>query len=173
MTKARNRCQSFDCWTEREDQILRNIYPDYVTIKRRLRRRTLGAIRRRAHYLSITTKRHIWTGHEASRLKKLYATTRRKELLSAFPGLSVRQIESRAWHFGVKKRRSLKPTGHPLADAIRARASELGWTMAKLDSVARTRRYFGGSQWQDSPTHTALLKALHVLGGELSVVWDD
>jgi hypothetical protein len=160
-------------WTPREDEIVRGIYPNYVALRRALRRRTYSALRHRTRKLGIAKKRHIWLTTEESRLRKLYPKADRSELLVAFPGMSWRQIAAKARHIGVRRmRRKLNATGHPLIDMIRDRAFDLRLSMVDLDAMAGTKRYFQKSLWCNGrPNRKALLQAVEALGGEVSIRW--
>jgi hypothetical protein len=74
-------------WTAREDALVRALYPDYVALRKALRRRTYSALRHRARTLGIAKKRHTWTTTEVSRLRKLYPKASCRDLLAAFPDL--------------------------------------------------------------------------------------
>lgn len=95
-------------------------------------------------------------------------------MLAAFPGLRWNQISAKAGHIGVQReKRPLLPTGHPLLDAIRARATSLGYSMVDVDELARTRTYFRKAGWcghqKANVKHAG--KAVAALGGQLSAQW--
>ena len=160
-------------WTPREDAVVRLLYPDYVALRRSLRRRTYNGLRYRTRTLGIAKKRHVWLTTEEARLRRLYPKVDRSELLLAFPGMTWQQIVSKARRIGVwRMRRKLNPTGHPLIDMIRDRAFDLRLSMVDLDAMAGTKRYFQTASWRKGrPNRKALLQAVDALGGEVSIRW--
>lgn len=161
-------------WTAGEDAIVRALYPDYVALRKALRRRTYHSLRNRAGTLGIAKKRHIWTTTEVSRLRRLYPKADRRDLFAAFPGLSWGQISGKGGHIGLRRARpKLKATGHPLIDTIRDRAFDLRLSMVDLDAMAGTKRYFQKASWcTGRPNRKALLRAVEALGGQVSVQWE-
>lgn len=160
-------------WTEREDGVVRALYPDYKSLRRALRRRTYRALCGRTRTLGIAKKHHVWLGTEVSRLRRLYPKADRSDILLAFPELSWSQIAAKARHIGLRRaRRRLNSTGHPLIDTIRDRAFDLCLSMVDLDMMAGTRRYFQKAAWRNGNLNRkALLRAVEALGGEVSVRW--
>jgi hypothetical protein len=106
-------------------------------------------------------------------VRRLYLVVSTKELMAAFPGMTWYQISGKAHHIGLRGRRpKLKLTGHALIDAVRKRATARGWSMVDLDAIAGTKRYFQKAGWHTSqPNHGALLKAIEVLEGAVSISW--
>lgn len=163
-------------WTPEEIKILDRLYPDYARLLRRLPNRTYSGIRYKARSRGLVSVRHIWTGAEVSRLRRMYPKASRVELLTAFPALRWRQIAAKARHIGVRReKRPLAPTGQALLDAIRSRATSLGYSMGDIDELARTRTYFRKAGWcghqKANVEHAG--KAVAALGGRLSVQWQD
>lgn len=160
-------------WTEREDDVVRTLYPDYRALRRALRKRTYYALRHRTRALGIAKKKHVWLGTEVSRLRRLYPKGDRGDILLAFPEMSWQQIAAKARHIGVRRaRRKLNSTGYPLIDLIRDRASDLSLSMVDLDEAAGTQRYFQKAAWCNGNfNRKALLRAIEALGGEVSVRW--
>jgi len=101
-------------WTDREMALLAVIYPDYQRAIAVLGRRSYWALRHRAQIMGLTSNHHHrWTGAEISRLRKLYPTADNIALLNAFPGLSLSQIQRRATHSHIyRKRRPFKKNRH-------------------------------------------------------------
>lgn len=67
----------------------------------------------------------------------------RAEVSAAFPHLTRCQICSKAGHIRlVRERRTPHMLGIPPLDEIRKPAAQRGWTLRKLDKMARTGRYF-------------------------------
>jgi hypothetical protein len=167
--------RGFQLWSKREDDIVLKLYPDYNALVKAFRRkRTYYAIRNRARLLGATPRRHVWTARELSRLRSLYPHASRELLLAELPGLSWSQIIAQARHHGFRRARRYVGTGDPVLDAIRQRCLELGYTMPDLDALSRSKRYFASADWfnKSKVTHGALLRAVHALGGTLSVRWE-
>jgi hypothetical protein len=160
-------------WTQREDAIVRALYPNYIALRRALRRRTYNGLRYRTRKLGIAKKRHVWLTTEESRLRRLYPKADRTELLTAFPGMRWTQIAAKARNIGARRmRRKLNATGHPIIDTIRDRAFDLNLSMVDLDAMAGTKRYFQKASWCNGRLNRkALLRAVEALGGEVSIRW--
>lgn len=160
-------------WTEREDAIIREFYPDYRALQRKLRKRTYDALRGRAQSLGIQRRRHRWTAFEIARLRRLYPAASKSEIMAIVPGLKWETIKARARDLGLRRRVSLRATGFPLLDQIRRRCEELGYSMVDLDAIARTRRYFSKAAWNAAgrPDLAKLVKAAAALDGLVSVEW--
>ncbi len=180
--RARQRVQSTGrvfghaVWTPAEDQVVRDCYPDYARACTLLPKRTYWSIRSRAGYLNIQVKRHIWTGAEIKKLKRLYPEATKDELRTAFPGLSITAIERIAAYYGISRnRRRFKDTGHSLLDSVRARAFELRYSMVDLDDIAGTGRYFQDAQWcgRGCLNMRNVCRAVDAMVGTLHVTWDD
>jgi hypothetical protein len=160
-------------WTERENDVVRELYPDYCALRKALRRRTYKALCHRTRFLGVAKKRHIWLGAEVSRLRRLYPKADRGDIILAFPNMSWQQIAAKACHVGLRRaRRKLNSTGHPLIDVIRDRAFDLRLSMVDLDAMAGTKRYFQKAAWCNGHVNRkALMRAVEALGGEVSVHW--
>jgi hypothetical protein len=161
-------------WRLEEDRVLFEHYPDYSALRKALPNRTYNAIRWRVAKLGIQKRHHIWTGGDVVRLRKLYPSASKRELLAAFPGQTLDSLTSFARRRHMSRKRPVcQVTGRPLLDAIRSRCAELGYSMHDLDKMARTKRYFQASRWQQtkSEKNAAIFKAVRVLEGTLSVIW--
>jgi hypothetical protein len=160
-------------WTEREDAIVCDLYPDYKALCRRLKRRTLAAIRSRAHYLGIQRRVHKWTGFEVARLRKLYPAGTRAELMTIVPTVTWIATSCRARAAGARRLKRYKPTGFPVLDAIRQRCLELNYSMVDLDAIAKTGGYFTQARWIASGVANVqkLARAAKALDGVMTIVW--
>lgn len=162
-------------WTEREDAVMRALYPDYRALRRRLPHRTYFSLRSRAVTLGIVHHRHVWTAAEASRLRRQFPHATRQELLAAFPSLRWQQILGKARHLKLcKARKKLARTGHDVIDDIRDRATSLGISMVDLDYLAKTRKYFQKAAWhaRRKVSGTPVVRAIKTLGGRIRIEWD-
>ncbi|MDD9899430.1 MAG: hypothetical protein OXT65_00435 [Alphaproteobacteria bacterium] len=163
-------------WTKEEDRKVIRLYPDYKAMKKQLRRRTLISLKRRASNLGIARKRHVWTGAEITLLRRLFPETPRHEILAAFPYLTWRQIYSRARYAGFRrKKKPFKMTGHQPLDDILRFAYRNNLSLADIDKLSRTKKYFQKAQWCSNGFrgHKAILRAALALGGRVRVEWED
>lgn len=161
-------------WSPAEDEALRGYYPNYALAKKKLKRRSYWSIRHRAQTLKLQRKRHIWTGAEIVRLRKVYPRGSRSEILASFPGVSLNAIVKTAHRKRIwRARRAFKRTGFAVLDAIRDRCAELRLSMVSLDEIARTKKYFQAQQWNANGWVSAryVVKAIAALDGKLAVVW--
>lgn len=157
-------------WSTGEDRIVRRFYPDYPEMQRRLAWRSYYAIRNRARKLGIATVRHIWTNREEAKLRSLYLEgVRRTEVEAAFPFLTRCQICSKATHIRLVRARRILILGILALDEIRAQATRRGWTLRKLDTMAKTGRYFQQTTRRVDWGHVH--KAVEVLGGVIVITW--
>lgn len=162
-------------WTDAELEVCRSRYPDYEGIKRKLRKRSLVAIQRKCNELGLVPKRRAWTGADVARLRRMYPTSSRKELLEAFPRRSFRSLKFAANSRGItREKKPYKITGHRPLDQLRERCFEQGYVMRDIDQYARSKKYFQKATWREdwfSARHVA--RAVRALGGRLVVEWRD
>ena len=167
----RKQASSGSRWLPNEDQTVVIFYPNYAEMQRRLRARSYYAIRGRARTLGVAARRHVWTNPEVKTLETLYlrgATC--AQVVAVFPKLSLRQITSKARHIRlVSGRRKPYMLGIQPIDMVREQAAIRGWTLRKLDELARTGRYFQQTTRRVDWGHLA--KAIKVLGGTIEIAW--
>lgn len=159
-------------WSAREDRILKDVYPDYRRMQRRLPKRTYSAIRHRVRALGIAKQRHIWTVLEEKRLRKLYAHgAARVEIAAAFPHLRQQQIFSKVSHLGLTRAQGAAYLlDVPEIDSVRQQAAVQGLTLRELDRRAKTGRYFQKSTKRVN--WARLAKAVERLGGRIEIRWN-
>ncbi len=157
-------------WTEAEHEVVRRHFPDIAAIKRRLPRRSQGAIHRRANLLRLVPPRPFWRPDEVKRLPPPYKSLMPiDEIVALFPNRSKKQIWSKASRLKVRRpKRSPKATGLAIVDLIRWRAFKLGYTMADLNEWTGFRSYWKGPRYLN---WRAIEKALQILGGRIVPVW--
>jgi hypothetical protein len=163
-------------WTDEEDAAVRELYPDYIALQKRLKRRTYYACKWRARYLKLVTPRVPWTAAEISRLRRVYGTCSVSELVAQFPNRTADQIRHRATPLGVRRpRKIIKSSGIPIIDEIKKRARQLNYSMRDVDELSRSKRYFIKASWLPNGTvnYQAIGRAVEALGGKLSVTWED
>jgi hypothetical protein len=128
--------------------------------------------------LSLTrNKFKPWTGQEQMKLRKLYRTGDRSELIEALPGRTFRAIEHRARALRVcRAKKPYKATKDPLLDELRAECFRQGITMPDLDVIADAKGYFHRIAWRGPHgciDMRRIVKAIRELGGEIRVEWPD
>jgi hypothetical protein len=158
-------------WSVDEDRVVQKFYPDYDAMKRYLIKRSYYAIRNRARSLGIASARHIWTNHDVARLRRLYRQgVTSAQIKAAFPDLSHCEISSKANHVHLVRTQG-EPyiLGIPPLDDIRKKAKLRGWTLRKLDKIAKTRRYFQQTTRRIDWEHLA--KAIKKLEGSIKIEW--
>jgi hypothetical protein len=135
-------------WTEDEENI-RQHGPDHKLLVTLLPRRSLQAIKCRAFKLGLAPKRHVWSGTEIARLRKLFLDGSNEELMAAFPDVTLVAIKKAAYNNRIfRTRRPYKTTGFRPLDKVRNRCFEIRWTMVDLDRETKSgKRYFSRSRW--------------------------
>ena len=158
-------------WSATEDELLRDIYPDYRDLQKLLSDRTLSAIKHRVRALGIVSRRHVWTNVEVARLRKAYReSVTDKELTILFPGLRLCQIKSKASHIGAERRKTrLALFDDPALDAIRHRSMEMRISFVELDRRARTGRFFQKSCRR--PSLKYIVRAARILDAQVRIEW--
>ena len=170
-------------WTREEDALLKQWHPDFATLKRLLPSRSLAAIRTRSLVLRRLMRSPLqqWSQAEALRLKRACSEGLYFSAIKAlFPERSkssvLQKIKHERFDF-ARRRQSLTPTGNKVCDAIRERASELGYSMQELDEMAET-----GTYYHDAPlvklgkrVHSLdkIVRGIEALGGVVSVHFPD
>lgn len=160
-------------WLDQEIEVLRALAPDYDLIKQRLGNRSRRAIRHKCARLGLCKAIHLWTGTEISKLRRLYPSASKAEIIAAFPSSTWAQIKSAARRNGFRRDKpSFTRSGNLLMDVILDRCEAIGWSYADLDDECGTGQYFQNRCWRKYPVNSATaLKALGVLGGIVSVKW--
>lgn len=106
-------------------------------------------------------------------MRKLFPRASCDELKEAFPSLRYEQILGKAKH--LKLRRGCPPyqlTAHRLMDELRDRCRVLGYTMADLDEMAGTGRYFRRANWRKFDDEK-ICRAVRAIGGAVEAIWPD
>lgn len=162
-------------WKSAERDVLREFYPDYQAIKRKLRRRSLAAIRAQCHLMGLTPKKTAWTGFDRSKLRRLFTTATKRELLEAFPGRTYTALQVTGYQMGLRRpRKKYVKTQHPVVDDLREACRTGGFYMPHMDEFAGTKKYFTGRiQRRKKHNFRAIDRAVKALGGKLVVVWDE
>lgn len=164
-----------DLWSDDEIRILRAFAPDYAALQKELKGRTFEAIRHKSNRLGLSKTVHIWTAAEVLKLRRLYPAAPRDEIIAAFPFATWAQIKHAARNNGSRREKPpYKKSRHPLMNAILEQCMEIGWSLADLDRECGIKRYFARRSWKEKKlNYDAVLKAIEILGGTISVNWDD
>jgi hypothetical protein len=161
-------------WTHEEDEIVRSLYPNYVAMRHRLRRRSMQALQSRAMILKLTRPQSLWTANEVTKLRRRWKLALRSELEAEFPRHSWSSIQNKGKTFGFRRRPWVpKSTGNPLIDRIRSRACDLKLSMSDLDEFCNGgRAYFKKtSRGIGKPRSNILMRAIEMLDGHIEIVW--
>lgn len=161
-------------WELREVAPVVGRYPDYQSIFPELERRTQPAVYNKAGRLGITKPRAPqWSDNEILRLRRVYPSGTRDEVLAAFPGRTYAAIGKAANARGIYRApKPLKPTGNPVLDQILARAHERNVSMEELGHVTHKRSYFQKRRWRNGQfDFAAHSRAVAFLGGKIRINW--
>lgn len=160
-------------WTASEDAVVRNLYPDFEAMSRKLRSRTAVAIHRRSEHLKLCRKNHKWTPEDCGRLRRLYPTASPEKLIAAFPGSTLMGIRGKARDLKIRKKRDLLATKYDVVTAVRTEARRQGFTMTELDMLVGSGGYFRSGSHPKSLNWAHVGRAVTRLGGVLSVEWPE
>ncbi|MER8644666.1 hypothetical protein [Mesorhizobium sp. M1252] len=167
-------CRGYKLWTDAEDGICRDGYPDYAAISRALPHRSRCAIKSRCVSIGIT-KSSTWTAKRDTLFRKLYRTATTKVLYEAFPEMESRAIFDRGSQQKLSRpRKPYETTGIGLLDTLREECWRQNISMADLDEFANAKRYFKDKRWRGkrgTANYNCIVRAIHELGGTLSVQW--
>ncbi len=164
-------------YNQQETSDLVQEHPNYPAVLRKLTRRTRSGVGGKASRMRITRPRgRPWTDpNEIGRLRKVYPTGTREQILAAFPGRSYAAVAKAANARGIYRAPSpYKPTGDLVLDQILQRARARNWTMTELDDAVRGTGYFARRRWRNGRFNQFLHgKALEQLGGRFRARWFD
>jgi len=169
-------------WTEEDDAVLRECWPDTAASSARLPKRTKAAIRFRAKKLGLPGAKtiHIWSAAEITRFNRLWSTATREELLAAFPWATwtalanQAQYQRRLGRSTVKRPKiPFKRSGHRALDAILTEAERSDLTLGDIDLLAGSGRYFRKGRFRRSVGWKYVGRAIDELGGEVDVEWPE
>ncbi len=165
----------YPLWTAEEDEICRQLYPDYSALQKALPRRSKCAIKSRCCNLGIVRKVHVWTAAELAKFKRLYKSASTDEILTTFPHLSKDTMWSMAGFYKVgRPKQPYARTGNYLLDGLRDECKRQGITMPELDEFVGSKRYFRWKGWSGSRgsiKYGHIVRGIHELGGRLEIKW--
>jgi len=162
-------------WDHFEQSELSGHYPDYNAALRIIVRRTRPAAHSKASRMGITRPRgRPWDYNEITRLRRMFPSANKAELLNAFPGRTWGAITSAAHKRHIYRQpRSFVPSGDPLIDQILARAQQMKWSLRDLDAVCGRRGFFSERRWRSKGRARTLALAVRALGGHLRAKWNN
>jgi hypothetical protein len=106
-------------------------------MKKRLPKRSLAAITGQCHLMGLTSPKKAWTTADRARLRHLFPTVTKAELLEAFPGRTFVSIQVYAYQMGLRRpRQHYLKTSHPVV-ALRRKKHD-------FRAVDRAVRALGG-----------------------------
>lgn len=161
-------------WTTRQREVLKQWYPDYKEMKKRLPKRSLAAITGQCHLMGLTSPKKAWTTVDRAQLRQLFPTVMKTELLEAFPGRTYVSIQVYAYQMGLKRPRNpYRKTSHPVVDDVREHCRAGGHYMPDLDVFAETGKYFSKKALRRKKhDFRAVDSAVKALGGKLVIEWE-
>lgn len=160
-------------WTDAEFDVVRALWPDISAIRSELPHRSALAVTNAAAACRLRKKLHIWTAAEDSKLRKMVrAQTPRREVAAAL-GLTVSQVQNRLKMTTVSyEKRAYTSVPDELTDAIRKRTFAMRITLVELDGACRSGQSFQHSSGSRPVAMKHAVKAIRILGGRLSVIWE-
>lgn len=169
----------FAQWTDAEDRILGDLYPDYSRLLSALPSHNLSSIKHRCERLGIRTKKHVWTNREVALLHDHFADAPYKEL-EVMIGQRLPIIRRKANSLGLVRISPFMPTGSKLADSLLLRCRSQGVNMVTLDNLADTGRYFQNLRWRIGITGkdrawfnlSNIIRGIEAVGGTLYADWN-
>jgi len=162
-------------WTTRERAVLTKWFPDYKAMKKRLPERSMPSIRGQCHLMGLSTPKPAWTAADRAKLRRLFTTVSKAELLAAFPGRTWTSLQVNGYQMGLRRwRKPYVKTSHPVIDDVREACRAKGHFMPDLDVYAGTGRYFSKlAQRRKKHDFRKVDRAVKALGGTLVIEWRD
>lgn len=170
--RAVGRGRSRKIWSSADDETIKRLHPNFKNILRQLPHRTRNQVHYRAKCLGITRRHRPWLASEVARLRKIYPTSSRPEVMAAFPGWKWSRIKEKVKNERLAKaRRRLVNLNRPFVNEIRECAFMRNLTMVDLDALADTGTFFRSNDFRGEliPHFKNLLKAVASLDGEIAV----
>lgn len=161
-------------WTQWEVGPVVELAPAYGLIIPMVERRTRPGVYSKAQRLGVAPKAPPrWSENEILRLRKVYPTKSREEVLTAFPGRSYAAVAKAANARGIYRApQPLKPTGDAILDQILVRARARNVTLEELGCATGKRAYFHRRGWRNGRfDFAAHSRAVAFLGGNIKVRW--
>ncbi|GAB5428049.1 MAG: hypothetical protein Devi2KO_15080 [Devosia indica] len=156
-------------WTPWEVGPVVELAPAYGLIFPMVERRTRPGVYSKAQRLGVARKAALpWSENEILRLRKVYPRGTKEEVLAAFPGRSYSAVAKAANARGIfRSRPEVHQTGFRLLDQVLSRAQGMNLTLADLDGLARSGRYFRRHGWATKVDERIHYRIARTLGGTL------
>jgi hypothetical protein len=107
-------------WTAQEDNIVRDTYPDYRAMRRKLQHRTYWALRNRVQSLGIAHQRNVWSTSQIRCLRRMRAEGSTARAIAATMCLTKDQVAQACCRYRIPyPRQPLKEVRNPLLNSIR------------------------------------------------------
>lgn len=160
-------------WDESELALLRQHHRHPEVLAGLLPFRSARAIEGMRVKLKLTRDYRPWTMADLAKLRRIYRTTPTADIVTQFPGRSLKAIQHHAYKMGLKKEKPpYKRTGMRLLDQIRERCHAEGYSMSDLDVIASTGNFFRRRTWSKRKTISSrVVSAAIALGGQVEVYW--
>lgn len=162
-------------WRKPEDEAISRLYPDYDALAKLLTHRTRKAIIARAMALGVQRKLRKWTGAAVRRLVIQASHMSMQEIYAANPGRCPTDIRHYLNEAGATPPRARIESGIELLDRLRDRClahaipfRHLGRRVGNTNALSlccHSGHKSLEAQWTEP--------AVHALGGELYVEWED
>lgn len=125
--------------------------------------------------LKLTRAYRPWTSADLAKLRRVYRAMPTADLISEFPGRTLKAIQHHAYGMGLKREKPpYKRTGMALLDQVRDRCHAEGYSMTDLDEIASTGNFFRRRTWAKRKTVSGrVVSAAIALGGQVEVAWPD
>jgi hypothetical protein len=162
-------------WTKAEtERILRHGGEPLDKLARRFKRRTPNAVKHQHAFLVGCHRRptNFWKTTEVARLNRIWPSSKRSELLAAFPGRTWGAIKIKAENLGLRRTKTLVECVDELRDAIRQRALEDGIGLMKLGAETRWGTFFARNMHKVADLNK-IGRAVEFFGGRLVIDWQD
>lgn len=163
-------------WTEDEDEVMREHWPDWQAVARLLPHRSKQALKKRAQNLALTvnTKEKPLTAREERRIRELVAAFSSLDTIAAIVGRHPKTVKAfinrRGWH---PKRPEPSPTGHDLYDGVRRRCFDMDLPYRDLDrSLGYSQKHFSRPDRAPHVSIGMIKNAVEALGGRLVIEWE-
>jgi len=160
-------------WSKVENRrLLKFLHEPNLRLARRFKNRTVEAVRHQRSIVSGTPGATPWKTTDLAKLKKLYPSAPRSEVLCTFPNRTWHAIKNQADRCGWRRTMRLGTAPNELREAVRARAREDGIPLCQLGAQTGCGGYF-----QDRQSKTVdlnkIARAVAFFGGKLVIDWQD
>lgn len=162
-------------WTKTEDRRLWR-YREEALLKlaKRFKRHSIQAVKARRSLLYGYWRplQNDWTKLSERRLRELWPSASKADLLDAIPGHSWSALAHRAHKLGIRRIAKLKASLNGLKEEVRKRAREDGVPLGRLGVEIGHPSYFKNIEHKGVDLNK-IAKAVEFFGGRLVIDWQD